>query len=159
MFFKIRLLPARNAFTLVVVAASSNIKGHGGSRGHRGKSLDHGGLHRGGRGDGALWAFNVDIGLSWDLLMNIRKGLRVSLTILIKASRGGHGNGGSVESRGKRGHHGGCDGGGGDGVAGSSGVPGSSELGLGGLHLGGVGDVEGVGVAGNGQGSEDDLNF
>merc|ERR1719323_2373542 len=47
------------------------------------------------------------------------------------------------------------DGGNGDGVSLGGSVPGGGELSLGGLHLGGVSDVElGEGVSGHSQGSE-----
>merc|ERR1719512_255808 len=50
------------------------------------------------------------------------------------------------------------DGGNGDGVSLGGSVPGGGELGLGGLHLGGVSDVVlGEGVSGHSQGSENNL--
>ena len=99
----------------------------------------------------------MDVGFSGDLFVHVGNSLGPSFSILVVSSdHGGSVNEGSVESGGNGSD--GSDGGDGDGVPLGGCVPGGSELGLGGLHLGGVSDVElGEGVSGHSQGSENNL--
>ena len=106
----------------------------------------------------------MDVGFGGDLFVHVGNSLGPSLSILVVSSD----HGGSVESggnagsgsNGSNGSNGGnvMDGGNGDGVSLGGSVPGGGELGLGGLHLGGVSDVKlGEGVSGHSQGSENNL--
>lgn len=171
----LHLISAGNTFAFPVETAGCDggDGSHGGNGGGNivvpsgGGSLNRGGLGHGGGGC-VESGLDVNVRLSGDIFMDIRFSLGPGLTILVKSSIG---NGGGLNNGGKlldgskmldRGNGGGgpkgINGCGGNGVTGGGGVPGSSELGLGSLHLRGVSNVIlGKGAGGHGQGSENNL--